>query len=204
MVSALFLDKYLENFIFSALELCGYDYSAELASEPEAVVCDENNLENAVSYCKNQEIIPPVILVSRNKAANLKSVSDGVSQIRFLSYPFLLKDFLSILRMSQAHESNKMPESENEVIFDSENGVVLYKGREVRLTDREAILFDYLFKRRGVCVSRGELNCAVWDRSRPESNVAEVYISYLRRKLTPLFGSGAITSVRGNGYILNI
>ena len=204
MVSALFLDKYLENFIFSALELCGYEYSAELAAEPEAVVCDENNLENAVSYCKNQEIDPPIIIISRDKNTNLKSVSDGVSQIRFLSYPFLLKDFLSILRMSQAHESNKMPESENEVIFDSENGVVSFKGKEVRLTDREAILFDYLFKRRGVCVSREELNCAVWDRSRPESNVAEVYISYLRRKLTPLFGSGAITSVRGNGYILNI
>lgn len=86
-------------------------------------------------------------------------------------------------------------------------------GKTVRLTAREAGYFRILTERRGETVSREELLAARLPSSREEpertdgalvkeSNLTDVYIGYLRKKLRPIFGDGAILSVRGKGYTL--
>ena len=57
-------------------------------------------------------------------------------------------------------------------------------GEEVRLTSREFALAEFLLRRKGQVVSRTMIGDHVWDADLPpESNVVEVYIGYLRRKL---------------------
>jgi len=92
---------------------------------------------------------------------------------------------------------------------------VTQAGREVELTATEFSLLESLLRRRGerVC-SRGELLREVW-RMMPEgagTNIVEVYITYLRRKLRARLGTkrgaswvagqAAIHTVRGEGYVL--
>lgn len=69
-----------------------------------------------------------------------------------------------------------------------------------RLTAREMELFSYLCERCGECVTRDEICSSLWQGA--DSNVCDVYISYLRKKLEPLCGHGAIVNVRGRGYML--
>ena len=86
---------------------------------------------------------------------------------------------------------------------------VLRSGREVELTATEFSLLESLLRRHGeqVC-SRAELLHEVWhDPEGLGTNIVEVYINYLRRKLgqTRLHGSGlecVIRTVRGEGYVL--
>ena len=84
------------------------------------------------------------------------------------------------------------------VSFDGET--VTRGGKSVRLTPREAACFRILYGRRGETVSRAELSGPAGSRS----NLADVYIGYLRKKLRPLFGDGVILSVRGKGYSLRL
>ena len=73
-------------------------------------------------------------------------------------------------------------------------------GREaVSLSRREFGLLEYLMLNRGRCVSRAMLLERVWSSSEPgNTNVVDVYINYLRRKLGP--NASLIETVRGQGY----
>lgn len=93
--------------------------------------------------------------------------------------------------------------SGNNVTLDDR--IVSYCGKQVKLTEREADLFKYLMSRRGETVSREDIRKNVWEKNGViDTNVTDVYVSYLRRKLKPLFGDGVIISVRGKGYVISL
>jgi two-component system, OmpR family, response regulator len=72
-------------------------------------------------------------------------------------------------------------------------------GEEIELTAREFALLQALMRRPGQAMSRFELLEAVWDNAyENRSNVIDVYVRYLRRKL----GRTTIETVRGHGYRL--
>jgi len=78
-------------------------------------------------------------------------------------------------------------------------------GRAVELTVKEFSLLEFLLQRRGRCCTRSELLREVWQMS-PDAgtNVVDVYVNYLRRKLGAAAGDGdgyaVIETVRGEGY----
>lgn len=74
---------------------------------------------------------------------------------------------------------------------------------EVALTAREFSLAEFLIRRKGSIVSRATIAEHVWDAELDiDSNVVEVYIGYLRRKLDRPFGTADIETIRGVGYRL--
>lgn len=84
-----------------------------------------------------------------------------------------------------------------------ENRTVSFRGRTAKLTAREDELFRLMYEHRGKVVSRERIAAAVWG-SDTSTNVTDVYMSYLRRKLTTVLGDGVLSSVRGEGYILKM
>jgi DNA-binding response OmpR family regulator len=79
-------------------------------------------------------------------------------------------------------------------------------GRQVELTGKEFSLLEFLLERRGQCCSRSELLQEVWQMA-PDAgtNVVDVYINYLRKKLgAPEDAAGVflIETVRGTGYMM--
>lgn len=208
MVCVLFRDKNFENFILSALELLGFEYRQGLAPAADAVVCCEGELESAISYYSGEEERVVYILISKKRSS--QRLYDGAeADVRLLSYPFSLSSFASLIKAAQNTtqsmiQSVNRPANSGEVEYSTDNGLVSFGGKNVRLTEREGLLFSYLFSRRGEEVSREEISSAVWGRSESSTNVTEVYISYLRKKLAPLLGQGAIRSVHGIGYILDV
>jgi DNA-binding response OmpR family regulator len=75
-------------------------------------------------------------------------------------------------------------------------------GRQVSLTAKEFSLLEFLLLHRGECVSRGELLEKVWQMSPSAgTNVVDVYINYLRKKIAgPDHSDNLIETVRGSGY----
>jgi DNA-binding response OmpR family regulator len=71
---------------------------------------------------------------------------------------------------------------------------------EVDLTQREFTLLETFLRHRGQVLSREQLLSQVWGMDfDPGSNLVDVYVGYLRRKL----GEGSIETVRGAGYRLH-
>ena len=80
-------------------------------------------------------------------------------------------------------------------------------GRAIDLTAKEYALLEFLMLHRGECVPRSQLLAEVWQMpSDSVTNVVDVYINYLRRKLEIAdlhdCDTGLIETVRGRGYRL--
>lgn len=76
---------------------------------------------------------------------------------------------------------------------------VSYGGRDVTLTGKEFALLEYLLLNRGRAVSRATLLAEVWKiQAGASTNVVDVYVNYLRRKLGA--GEPLIQTIRGEGY----
>ncbi len=76
-------------------------------------------------------------------------------------------------------------------------------GELVALTNKEFALMEHLMLRRGQCVSRVELLDAVWNMEPAlTTNIVDVYVNYLRRKLKDAPPGFLLRTVRGQGYVV--
>jgi DNA-binding response OmpR family regulator len=90
-----------------------------------------------------------------------------------------------------------------EVVLDPATRCVSYTGRPLELTAREFAVLEYLVRRAGDVVTRTELLDHVWDENFAGStNVVDVYVGYLRKKLGGDGSAAPIRTVRGVGFVL--
>ncbi len=74
---------------------------------------------------------------------------------------------------------------------------------DVVLTAREFAVLEHLMRHRDVVVTKTELLAGVWDENFDgDTNIVEVYVGYLRKKIDAPFGRRSIQTVRGAGYRL--
>jgi DNA-binding response OmpR family regulator len=123
----------------------------------------------------------------------------------YLIKPFAFEEFLARVR---AMVRRRYAQSERTVhIADLELDTVARRvrraGRIITLSAREYALLEYLCARRGQVVTRTEIWDHVYDfASEPSSNVIDVYIGYLRRKIDSEHSLKLIHTRRGQGYLL--
>jgi len=92
-----------------------------------------------------------------------------------------------------------------DLTMDRTNRNVVRNGRRIELTTKEFALLEYLLEHRGECISRAGLLQHVWQMHPDVStNVVDVYINYLRRKVDEGAEDRLIHTVRGNGYVLRV
>jgi len=76
-------------------------------------------------------------------------------------------------------------------------------GQPIILTNKEFALLEHLMLNRGLCVSRIELLDSVWNLEPTQTtNIVDVYVNYLRRKLKDPPPGQLIRTVRGQGYMV--
>ncbi len=76
-------------------------------------------------------------------------------------------------------------------------------GQPITLTNKEFALLEHLILNRGQCVSRVELLDSVWQMEPAQTtNIVDVYVNYLRRKLRDPAPGHLIRTVRGQGYMI--
>ncbi|MHA3027031.1 winged helix-turn-helix domain-containing protein [Chromohalobacter israelensis] len=144
--------------------------------------------------------LPVLVLTARerwsDKAAGFSAGADD-----YVTKPFETAEVLFRLRAlvrrshGHAHPILKL----GELALDTHTGSVTLAGRPITLTAQESRLLAYLLHAAPRIVTRTELSEHVYDRDHePDSNVIDVQISRLRRKL----GNQRIETLRGQGYRL--
>lgn len=76
-------------------------------------------------------------------------------------------------------------------------------GKEIDLTQKEYALLEYLMRNEGRPITRQQIATIVWKAApEPETNVVDVYINYLRKKLKDSRENPLLHTVRGVGYMM--
>lgn len=100
-------------------------------------------------------------------------------------------------------ETLSAPPKAPTVSLDARKSTVRIGRLSVPLTEKEFALFSLLYEKSGETVTDGEIVLRVFGgKTVPGSNIAAVYVSYLRKKLDERLGRRIIFSVRGKGYCL--
>ena len=78
-------------------------------------------------------------------------------------------------------------------------------GKEVALSSKEFALLRYMVQNEGIVLSREKLEQHLWNYDyMGSSNVVDVYIRYLRKKIDEGFEPKLIHTIRGAGYVLRV
>jgi len=149
--------------------------------------------------------VPILMLTARDGIeARVTGLDSGADD--YLTKPFAFDELLARLRaLIRRRERPLLPDRlrVGGLELDTRAHRVLKEGREVPLTAREYALLEYLARRAGEVVSRTDIAEHVWDeRYEPFSNVIEVYIQRLRRKLDDPQAESVIRTRRSEGYQL--
>jgi two-component system copper resistance phosphate regulon response regulator CusR len=116
-------------------------------------------------------------------------------------FPELLARIRALLRRGPALASSVL--EVEDLRIDTRARAVTRGGRGIALTAKEYALLDYLARRQGEVVGRADIAEHVWDDSfDPMSNLIEVYIQRLRRKIDDGHAVRLIHTRRGAGYML--
>ena len=116
-------------------------------------------------------------------------------------FPELLARIRALLRRGPALTSAELRVAD--LIIDTRARTVTRAGRDVALTTKEFALLEHLTRRQGHVVSRGDIAEHVWDDNfDPDSNLIEVYIQRLRRKIDDGHALKLIQTRRGAGYTI--
>jgi DNA-binding response OmpR family regulator len=121
----------------------------------------------------------------------------------YLGKPFAIAELKARVRaLARRHGSTGSPRIEvGDLVLDPSSLGVWHHGREVRLTAREFAFLELLARHPGQVFTQEHLIDALWSvDSIPGSNVVEVYVRSLRRKLDAGRRDGVIETIRGAGY----
>ena len=125
----------------------------------------------------------------------------------YLVKPFEFKELLVRIRALLKRQA-KSPQEENilkfgDLMLDVNRRVVNRDGRNVVLTAKEFALLEYFLRNPGKVISRAELARNIWKVDFDTgTNMVEVYVNYLRKKIDKGFDSRLIHTQFGMGYIL--
>jgi two-component system copper resistance phosphate regulon response regulator CusR len=146
------------------------------------------------------ERLPVIVLTARDavpdRVAGLEGGADDYV-VKPFSFEELLARIRARLREDRSQETTLL--RHGDVVLDLRTRRVVVAGRTVELTAREFALAETFLRHPGQVLSREQLLSHVWGYDfDPGSNVVEVYVRYLRRKMGP----ARIETVRGMGYRL--
>jgi DNA-binding response OmpR family regulator len=144
--------------------------------------------------------LPIVVLTARDGADDtVGSLEQGAND--YVTKPFRFDELLARIRLRLRDETGRETTvlTAGDVTLDLRSRRATHGDRTIELTAREFALLETFLRHPGQVLTRAQLLSHVWGYDfDPGSNVADVYVRYLRRKL----GSDVIETVRGMGYRL--
>lgn len=143
--------------------------------------------------------LPVIVLTARDSVTDTVAALEG-GAADYMSKPFRFAELVARVRLRLRSTSQTVVNDDltaGDVRLDLRSRRAYAGDREVELSAREFALAEVLIRHRGQALSREQLLSHVWGYDfDPGSNVVDVYVGYLRKKL----GADLVTTVRGIGY----
>lgn len=163
-----------------------------------------SGLDVLASIRRQAPELPVILLTARGEVEHkVEGLDRGAND--YVTKPFAFAELLARVRAQLRAPTQRQSSvlEASDIRADLRTRKVTRAGREVRLTTREFELLTYLMRHPNQVLSRTQLLDAVWGYDYdPGTNVVEVYVGYLRKKLTLDGAMSPIETVRNAGYRL--
>ncbi len=152
---------------------------------------------------QNGASLPIIMLTAKDSLEDrIAGLDQGADD--YLVKPFAFSELLARIRAVTRRKSGEaQPTIEVAGLeVDLVRHKVTYKNKELDLTSREFALLQHFMKRKGHVLSRTMIIESVWGYDfQAGTNIIDVYINFLRRKLRKLTGQEWIRTIRNRGYV---
>ena len=212
-------EQKVANFIRQGLEEEGHavDHAADGASGLQIALQDLHDVIvldvmlpkldglSVLQQLRQANVATPVLLLTvratiEDKVLGLDSGADD-----YLTKPFAFEEFVARVRALLRRRAETAPPilQVADLALDPARRVVSRAGKKIDLTPREFTLLDYFMRNPDRVLTRTMIANRVWDYSfDTTTNVIDVYVNYLRRKIDSGHDSKLLHTVRGVGYVM--
>lgn len=147
----------------------------------------------------------PVLILSARDQIQDRVTGLELGADDYLVKPFAFEELVARIKVlvRRKHDVKQVELDVNGVQINTAKRYAAVNGTEVSLTRAEYSLLEYLALRRGIVISKGQLRDQLYDSdAETESNVIEVLVSNIRRKIREGGVSDSIKTKRGFGYYI--
>lgn len=167
---------------------------------------DVNGLEICRRIRASGNFVPVLLLTALGTSENIVTGLDAGAD-DYLVKPFRFSELeariRALVRRSSYKERSTHAVTLGDLVVDRISKSVTRNGQPIKLTAMEFKLLEHLIRHKGIVLSRNQLLQSVWDiHFDMSTNVVDVYINYLRRKIDKPFEEKLIHTIKGLGYVL--
>ncbi|HYA42473.1 MAG TPA: response regulator transcription factor [Syntrophobacteraceae bacterium] len=154
---------------------------------------------------RQRKVLTPVLLLTVRANIEDKVLGLDAGADDYLTKPFAFEELVARVRALLRRQTEaKLPVLEfADLVLDPSRRTVHRGGRKIELTAKEYALLDYFMRNPGRVLTRSMIADRVWDYNFDSmTNIIDVYVNYLRRKIDSEGEHKLIHTVRGVGYVL--
>jgi two-component system copper resistance phosphate regulon response regulator CusR len=176
----------------------------------DAVILDVNLPDGSgfslADELRRKRVATPILMLTARDTVEdrVKGLDSGADD--YLVKPFAFDELLARLRALQRRQPDTQPVvlTAEDLVVDPASRSASRNGVPIELTNTEYSLLEFLVRHPGRVCGRATISAAVWDENYdPFSNIIDVYVSRLRRKVDLPGMVPLIHTVRGAGYTLD-
>jgi DNA-binding response OmpR family regulator len=160
---------------------------------------------NVMKEIRQRGIQTPILLLTARIAVADKVTGLDLGADDYLTKPFAFEELLARVRALLRRGAAAAPAvlTAADLTLDPATRQVTRGGKRIDLTSKEYALLEFLLRRRDQVLSRAVIAQHVWGVDYDTfTNVIDVYVNYLRKKIDSGFEPKLIHTVRGFGYVL--
>lgn len=212
-------EKHLNRIITEAMEdegysvdscyngLDGLDYAS--STDYDVIILDINmpkmsGLEMVRELRSKGNVCPVLFLTARDSVADkVEGLESGGDY--YLVKPFDFQELMAVVRvMTRKYTGNRSNiYTLADLSLDTTARTVTRAGKSIELTSKEFSLLEYMIRNRGVVLSREMIENNLWNFDyEGGTNIVDVYVGYLRKKMDTGFDKKLIHTVWGTGWVL--
>ena len=153
---------------------------------------------------RNGSNVPILMLTAKDSVEHIVSGLDGGSD-DYLTKPFSFDELVARVRALLRRKAKEKTDllTVGDLSLSTSTHRVKRGGREIELTTKEYALLEYFMRNPNRILTRVLITEHVWDyHFDPSTNVIDVYVNYLRKKIDQGFEKKLIHTIRGSGYMM--
>ena len=156
---------------------------------------------------RDKKVSTPILLLTAKDAVDDKVAGLNKGADDYLTKPFAFSELLarirSLLRRGQAETQTEL--KVGDLILDMVSHKVSRNGEEIELTGKEYSLLEYFMRNEGKVLTRTMIAEHVWDYNFDTfTNVIDVYVNHLRKKIDKKYPAKLLHTLRGVGYVMRV
>lgn len=214
-------DESIVGFIKRGLEAEGYVVDVAADGEQALHLCGDHDYTliildvmlpavDGIEVCHRLRLAETESLILMLTAKD--SVQDKIEGLRsgaddYLTKPFAFDELLARIAALMRRAPYRKPAralTVDDLVFEPDTRRVRRGNRDIELTAKEFVLLRYLIENAGTVQSRSRILSNVWEQNHDtHTNIVDVYVRYLRRKVDHEGEKQLIRTVRGVGYVIS-